>query len=358
MTEDFYINLIYKSLSNEIKTDERKQLDDWLKQSEDNQKTAQEIQQVWEVSGKMSHNIKVDLNKEFSFLEEKMQKESPKVSTANQSKLKVEKSANQQKTRIEPEAKTNRIRPLWIGLAAASVLLFLVGGGVFLRSFLADFNERWVVVKTENETEKIVLADNSTVFLNANTTLEYPKKFTENNRLVKLDGEAFFNVASDTAKIFIVQTNDLEVQVLGTKFNVKAHSEQHKPSVHVASGKVKVQTNDGQKVELTKGEKAILNKKSQKLQEVKKASPNIMTWHTKKLVYRNTPLTHFQKDLKDWYDVELELNKNLKNCKITADFHVERENIDIVLEVVRTLFSCKSKQEEDGTYRLLGGKCR
>ena len=357
MKEDYYINLIYKKLSEEINASEKTQLDEWLKESLEHQQTAREIEQVWKINGNLKPNIEVDLDQEFSFLETEMQKESS-TKTDISPALKYEKMT---KPVVQPEAKTRNLRPLW--LAAASIFVLLIGG-FLMRSFFeiyTEYKKEWVIVKTGEETEKITLADNSTVFLNSNTSFEYPKKFTENNRLVKLEGEAFFKVEADSAKAFIVETPDFETRVLGTSFNVKAYASQQKPSVHVVSGKVQVQTKDGQKVELTKGEKGILNKKSQQLQEVQKASPNILTWHTKKLVYKNMPLTQLEKDIETWYDVELQLNKSLKKCKITADIHIERDNIEIILEVVKTIFDCKVKKEEkEGTqiYKLLGGRCR
>ena len=71
----------------------------------------------------------------------------------------------------------------------------------------------------------ITLADGTNVWLNARTTIQYPITFNEKERLVKLDGEAYFDVTKDKSKPFIVQTNNYNVEVLGTKFDVDSYSE-------------------------------------------------------------------------------------------------------------------------------------
>ncbi|MGN7721903.1 FecR domain-containing protein [Chitinophaga sp. 22620] len=90
--------------------------------------------------------------------------------------------------------------------------------------------------------QKIILADSSVVYVNAGSHIEYPLAFTDSVREIRLNGEAFFEVAQDAGKPFIVQSGALRTRVLGTSFNVRAYSGEEMQSVWVATGKVQVNT--------------------------------------------------------------------------------------------------------------------
>ncbi len=93
------------------------------------------------------------------------------------------------------------------------------------------------------ERKHFYLPDSSEVWINAGTNLRYPKKFKTGQRTVFLDGEAYFSVRENKVKPFIVETQQLSVKVLGTKFNVKAYSSETKTITTLTSGKVEVTTN-------------------------------------------------------------------------------------------------------------------
>ena len=86
----------------------------------------------------------------------------------------------------------------------------------------------------------ITLVDGTNVWLNARTSLSYPVKFGKNNRQVVLDGEAYFDVTKDKSKPFIVQTDNYNVEVLGTQFDVNAYSETGEFETTLMSGSLKV----------------------------------------------------------------------------------------------------------------------
>lgn len=84
------------------------------------------------------------------------------------------------------------------------------------------------------------MPDSSEIWLNAGTAIKYPEKFSKAQRLVYLDGEAYFSVRKDAAKPFIVETSQLSVKVLGTQFNVKAYANDELVTTTLTSGKVEV----------------------------------------------------------------------------------------------------------------------
>ena len=87
---------------------------------------------------------------------------------------------------------------------------------------------------------KLVLEDGSRVYLNSNTKLHFPLVFAGEKRVVHLEGEAYFEVAFDSLKPFIVMTGGMEVQVLGTKFNIKAYTDDQAIFTTLVSGSVQI----------------------------------------------------------------------------------------------------------------------
>ena len=106
----------------------------------------------------------------------------------------------------------------------------------------------------------ITLADGTNVWLNARTTIQYPITFNEKERLVKLDGEAYFDVTKDKNKPFIVQTNNYNVEVLGTKFDVDSYSETEIFETTLMEGSVRISslTDANESLMLTPNNKAYL----------------------------------------------------------------------------------------------------
>jgi transmembrane sensor len=101
--------------------------------------------------------------------------------------------------------------------------------------------ESMTVTVPRNKTFKVLLADGSEVWLNTESRLLYPTRFTGNRREVELEGEAFFHVAHDAEHPFIVRTHDVETRVLGTRFNIRAYKGEQ-PHVTLVSGSVSVKS--------------------------------------------------------------------------------------------------------------------
>ena len=96
---------------------------------------------------------------------------------------------------------------------------------------------REVIIKNK-ELKEITLSDGTKVKLDAGSSIKFPDKFEDDKREVFLNGEAYFKVTSDLQTPFIVHTNQAEITVLGTKFNVRAWDQTHKVAVVVVDGKV------------------------------------------------------------------------------------------------------------------------
>ncbi len=131
----------------------------------------------------------------------------------------------------------------WIAVAAV-----LTGISLFCYWFIqskANTPASWVSIDVlPGQQQKIVLPDNSIVYVNAGSHIEYPLSFTDSIREIRLDGEAFFEVTPNANQPFVVHSGALLTRVLGTSFNIRAYKNEGTQSVLVAIGKVQVNTNE------------------------------------------------------------------------------------------------------------------
>lgn len=176
----------------------------------------------------------------------------------------------------------------------------------------------------------LVLSDNTSVVLNSGTSLKYPIKFIDGvERKVFLEGEAFFDVKTDTLHPFIVNTKQLNVRVLGTRFNVSSYAEDSFVNTVLEEGSVNIyDTNkeyDSKKGALLKPGQIAVFDKTNKSVNVSKADMDIhLAWKDGKIVLKHTPFKNAIKKLERNYDVRI-TNNNIAFDEetFTASFDVE-----------------------------------
>ncbi|WP_146198714.1 FecR family protein [Pararcticibacter amylolyticus] len=158
-------------------------------------------------------------------------------------------------------------RRLGTGIAAAIALL-LLSVTMLIRNGTADKStaparQCYTAVSTGiGEVKRLVLSDSSVIFLNANSSLYIPPNFRKQNRVVKLQGEAFFDIKKDSRRPFKVYTGSVEVRVLGTSFNVRGYTPTRSITISVSTGKVSVSGRSGIAGILNKGRKMEISTKS------------------------------------------------------------------------------------------------
>lgn len=150
----------------------------------------------------------------------------------------------------------------------------------------------------------LVLSDGTTVYLNAESELTYPVKFSGKDRRVCLKGEAYFEVERDTCKPFIVEANSLEIQVLGTEFGVRAYGDEECVRTTLKKGKVSVES-EGCGVILTPNMQASFDKKTSQM-DVREVNVDLfLGWKDGRLIFDNCSLEDILKDLGKWYDFDV-----------------------------------------------------
>jgi ferric-dicitrate binding protein FerR (iron transport regulator) len=155
---------------------------------------------------------------------------------------------------------------------------------------------------------RVVLSDGTMVWLNAASSLKYPTKFGSSQRKVILSGEGYFEVTKDAKRPFIVKTENTQVEVLGTKFNVSAYTEDSKNKISLAEGKVVVQQlkeGENERVVLTPGYGAVVEKDKSGIQTTHVNIEAELAWKDAMFIFEDEALGSIMKKLSRWYDVNV-----------------------------------------------------
>lgn len=178
---------------------------------------------------------------------------------------------------------------------------------------------------------KITLPDGSHVWLNAESELSYPALFND-NREVKLKGEAFFEVVKDTLNPFKVNTRLSEIKVLGTSFNVNAYDNDRSESVSLMEGRVTVSLleNDTSSL-LLPGEQIVINQKTGISQNQHFDSLEVFGWTKGLLVFKNAGKDEIIDKLSRWYGVKIEISKQ-PSSTWNVNGYFENQSLEMVLE--------------------------
>ncbi|BAV07364.1 FecR family protein [Filimonas lacunae] len=153
---------------------------------------------------------------------------------------------------------------------------------------------------------QVVLPDGTKVWLNAASSLRYPSRFTGANRTVTLAGEAYFEVAANKAMPFIVTTQQQQVQVLGTAFNINAYSDEDATRTTLLQGSVRVQTTTAGNASclLTPAQQAVVNTGG--LTVTSPDMQQVMAWKEGEFRFQHMKITSIMRQIARWYDVEVE----------------------------------------------------
>lgn len=166
-----------------------------------------------------------------------------------------------------------------------------------------------IIETPTNANYTLVLPDGTTVLLNVNTKLKYPRSFDNDDRIVELNGEAYFVVANHNQQKFIVKTQQQTTEVLGTKFNVKAKDNQITEVTTLEEGSIRVVNNNTLDTEFIKpGQQVELNYNNTKIQQVE-LEP-FLAW-TKGYFYMDeSNISEVLQEIADWYDIDIDFTKS------------------------------------------------
>ncbi|TWI85852.1 FecR family protein [Lacibacter cauensis] len=193
----------------------------------------------------------------------------------------------------------------------------------------------------------ITLADGSRVWLNAGSSVTYPVAFVGLERKVNITGEAYFEVAHNSAKPFIVAKGDLNVTVLGTHFNVNAYDDDREIKVTLLEGKVKTSIgpstgSGGEWAMLNPGEQAQIRKNISIVKGVNVEA--VMAWKNGMFSFDNADLRTVMNQIARWYDVEIVYEGSLPNEEFNGGTS-RQENVSALLKVLEATGKIKFRLE-------------
>ncbi|ANH81685.1 hypothetical protein A8C56_12445 [Niabella ginsenosidivorans] len=177
------------------------------------------------------------------------------------------------------------------------------------------------------------LSDGSHVWLNAGSSITYPVVFVGNERKVELKGEGYFEVAKNPNKKFIVTSNGVNTEVLGTHFNVNAYEDESDIKVTLLEGSVKV-SNRQREGMLKPGQQATLGRMRF---DIQLSSPNIdqvMAWKYGFLTFNDICFEEIMKKIERWYDVKVLYSGHIPNIKLEGDLN-QNTSLNGTLEALR-----------------------
>lgn len=319
-------HLIIRYLSNEASAIDQEHLFDWVSRSQENQKVFNAYVAAWT---KQTHTP---------------------------DSFDLERALGRLNTKIDAyEMQENKKTVFWNRWNIAAAVIFLITAGFILyltgkSAYQTHADALLTEFVTTAKRDTIMLRDGSVVTLNINSALRYPETFSATNREVYLTGEAFFEVARDSSKPFIIHTRNITTKVTGTSFNINTTAS--RIIVSVATGSVNV--SDGSATEVLKPFEKIVyagnvfSKTSTDLSE--------LAWHDRTLRFNETPMEEVIEKLAQHYDVRIILkNEALKRCSLTGKF--TNEPLDAILQAMEYSLGAHASHVND-TIILFGKGCQ
>jgi len=332
MKENRILSII-KQLTGQNDPEQSLDLQTWEQESADNQSSADAIRQTWEWSGQYDKQIQPDVASGLSKL---------------QARIAADRKANSPKV---PQATTAKR----VSMFPRAIVLSI---GFEARNFLQPSSKALIVSTTAGQQDKVELTDGSIVWLNENSSLTFDNPNNRSERRAILKGEAFFEVAKNPAKPFIIETEDTKVQVIGTSFNVRALQDEGFTEVQVKTGKVSFKNKlNEEELFLEANDKGVYQHQSKSMLKEKDQSLNAISWKSKALRFKNTPLQKVLKDLERYYQINIELSDpKMYQCGFTSPF--ADSELEVVLQTIGTAYGMELEQVNQRNYRLKGGSCR
>lgn len=321
--------LIAKTLAKEANADELLQLESWIKASEHNKAYYDDMITLLTNIDHIKSSVDVDVNAAWNKLEQRIESNPTKVISIFQAST------------------------VW--KIAASILLILTIGLITKFALGKDEIKPDVFVASNKPIEK-ALPDGSKVFINRNSEISYVVN-SNNEREVKLKGEAFFKVVHDEKQPFIIAIDDVKIKDIGTEFNVKALPGNDVVEVLVEEGEVQFYTENSEGLVLVKGEKATYSKLNKKFaKQAVNTNENTLSYYSKVFYFKETTLKEIINQINQVYASNIQLgNSKLENCKLSVTFN--NEKIEVIISIIAETLNLNVERKGDA-YILKGENCR
>jgi len=245
---------------------------------------------------------------------------------------------------VQPQRKKSIFQKKTTWAIAASIALLMC---LSIFKYTAPSPEKIIVCQTlAGEMKNITLSDGTVVYLNANSILKIPEKFTANNRIVSFTGEAYFEVAKDSLHPFMIQTQKSETTVLGTKFNLSAYADEDN-TLTLDEGKVRFKDLKGlsKPIIVLPNEQVVLNNDG--LTKTSVNTKYYKGWMNSYLYFNNESFLSISHKIERMYGVEIEI----KNAALKKQIYKGAFNNPGINNLIDDLsFVLKFKYEIKGNH--------
>ena len=303
---------ISAKLKNSADDNQLKQIQEWLDLSPENSVILAEIVNTWSLTKNRTEFYQPDM------------------------------SINWQKlmARTNSQPKQKAIQNTYFRWAAAAAILAVVflagiglGDGLLKTKTTVSYTK---IIAPEGHKTQIVLPDSTYVWMNSGSEIQYPSDYSEQNRVVTMKGECFFDVVKDPAHPMVVTGSKFKVKVFGTRFNVNEDNAKDMADVTLVSGKVQVLSLQDKLIsDLKPGEQLVLSEGKYHLQKAENLEA-LTAWLNNMLIFDNQPFEEVIHYLEKWYGVKIQLDKSLY-YRHNYTFKVKTESLREVMELISVI---------------------
>ncbi|MDE6819685.1 FecR family protein [Bacteroides acidifaciens] len=236
----------------------------------------------------------------------------------------------------DEKGKQNKILRMhrWMRYAAAIAAILVIGGGAGYWFYQSGTDQQMMVaVANEGIVKEVVLPDGTKVWLNNSAILKYPREFSEKERNIHLEGEAYFEVTKNRHKPFTIQSDAMRIRVLGTRFNFKCDKRCRIAEATLIEGEIEVKGNkeEGQII-LAPGQRAELNKNNGRLTVKQVDAKMDAVWHDNLIPFQKADIFTITKALERFYDVKIILSPDIQSNKTYSGVLKRKADIESVLK--------------------------
>lgn len=319
--------IIIRYLDNSATLEEKKLLLHWLKQSDDNRTDFTLTRDLWlSCNAVMGNELEVDIA--LGKLKDRILKEQRRI---------------ERKSTLREKTGTAFAR--W--MKAAVIIVLAIGAGYGISNWKQPSFEKIVVknqlITGKGSKGKFILPDGSLVWLNSESKLVYADRFAGNKRVVELEGEAYFEITPNKEKPFIVQAGEIEVEVLGTTFNIDSYSSEEYIQAALLSGSIKITGKAVKEPVYLKPDQLFKYQKAGRNLVVEKAKAGLYAgWIKDQMVFDNDLLSDILISMESRYNVHIECAPSLASST-RLSFTIRQESIEEVLQSMSLIAPLKYK---------------
>lgn len=261
----------------------------------------------------------------------------------------VERSLRQFKRRMHAGRRISLRRSAVRIAAAAVIAAVLLAGGFTTVSLSKRLAQPVTVVTQLGERSQVVLPDGTKVWLNSSSSVEYVAPFFSRQRRVKMEGEAYFEVEHDRRAPFVVSTNGLDIEVLGTRFNIRNDDNEHRVTTVLLEGAVKAYASGREQasVRLHPAQQLVFDTRTHamRLTDCPSAERSI-NWIDGRFCFEHDTFGEIVAELKRYYNVDIRFMDNrLRDMRFSGNFRVE-DGIYHIMSVLQLTYKFN--------YRIVG----